>query len=93
MRLVQSGTDGTATRSGTVVAMAHVAGAVALCLGNISGDRPFGPCGSLTPAQIVAKMVSDAAANADAGRGFTGDRRGSTPGSAHYGNLIDVFTY
>ena len=86
-----SGTDGTAIRSGTVVAMAHVAGAVALCIGNVKTGA--GPCASLTPTQIVAKMVADAAANAVAGHGFRFDRAGNELGSLHYGDLIDVFGY
>ena len=86
-----SGFDGTLVRSGTAVAMAHVAGAVALCIGNVKTGA--GPCASLTPAQIVAKMVADAAANAVAGRGFRFDRAGNELGSLHYGDLIDVFAY
>ena len=86
-----SGTDGTSIQSGTVVAMAHVAGAVALCIGNVKTGA--GPCASLTPAQIVAKMVADAAANAVAGRGFRFDRAGNELGIVHYGDLIDVFAY
>ena len=83
--------SGMSVQSGTAAAMAHVAAAVALCLGNVkTGD---GPCASLTPAQIVAKMVADAAANAAAGRGFTYDRQSNTLGGIHWGDLIDVNAY
>jgi len=54
------------------------AGTVALCM-------YAGPCANLTPAQIVQKIVADAAAyNTDkthAGYGFQGDPYGRSAGS------------
>ena len=61
---------GTATYVGTSQAAPHVAGTVALCLGN--GGVP-GPCAGLTPSQIVAKIRSDAQAAATLTDGFAGD--------------------
>ena len=80
-----------ATQTGTRPAMAHVAGAVALCFGNVVTGA--GPCAALTPAQVVAKFVQDAAANAAAGRGFKFDRAGNELGSQNYGDLIDVAAF
>jgi subtilisin family serine protease len=56
---------GTKTISGTSMASPHVAGLVARCI-------EAGPCARLTPAQIIAKLRSDAASKA-ADRGFHGD--------------------
>lgn len=58
--------------SGTSIATPHVTAAVALCYG--SGATP-GPCAGMAPAQVVAKLRSDAAARAAAapGYGFVGD--------------------
>jgi subtilisin len=65
---------GTTTMSGTSMATPHIAGAVALC---IAEGATAGPCAGLSPAQIIAKMRSDADAyNRDAANssfGFTGD--------------------
>ena len=63
---------GYASMSGTSMASPHLAGAVALCLGE-SGAA--GPCAGLSPAQIVAKLRSDAEryTGAVSGFGFTGD--------------------
>jgi hypothetical protein len=45
-----------------------------------------GPCGSLTPAQIVQKIRSDAAAHATATNGFIGDPFRQV-GSKYFGYL------
>ena len=61
------------------MAAAHVSGAVALCIGE-------GPCAGLSPAAIVSRLRSDAAAQ-PASYGFSGDPR--TPnGSRYFGNLV-----
>jgi hypothetical protein len=54
------------------MATPHVAGAVALCLGE---GTTSGPCAGLTPAQIVQKMRSDAESHtaANPSFGFGGD--------------------
>jgi subtilisin family serine protease len=63
---------GHATISGTSMATPHIAAAVALCLGE-AGQA--GPCAGMTPAQIVAKMRSDAQSRSSAvsSYGFRGD--------------------
>ncbi len=59
--------------SGTSSAAAHVAGLIALCMGEV-GSGPA-PCGGKTPAQVIAIMRNRAAAYAAAhpGAGFWGD--------------------
>ena len=75
--------------SGTSFAAPLVAGTVALCIA-------AGPCAGLTPAQIVQKIVADAAAaNAgakNAGYGFAGDPLRPVPGKS-YGYLIRAAGY
>ncbi len=60
--------SGAATGSGTSFAAPIVTGTVALCIYS-------GPCAGLPPAQIVSKIVADAAAynTANPGYGFSGD--------------------
>jgi subtilisin family serine protease len=83
--------DAMQTLSGTSMATPHVAAAVALCFGNVvTGD---GPCASLTPDQVVAKFVADAAANAAAGRGFKHDRASGGLRGRHYGDMVDVAAF
>ena len=74
------------TETGTSMATPHVTGSVTLCLGD--GGTP-GPCAGMTPAQIIQKMRSDAAAhsNGDPGYGFVGDPN-HPAGSAYYGFLV-----
>jgi len=61
---------GTTTYYGTSQAAPHVAGTVALCLGN---GGIAGPCSGFAPAQIVSKIRSDGAGYATLSNGFTGD--------------------
>ena len=77
--------SGFSTLSGTSMASPHVAGAVALCIAN-------GACaGATTPAQIIAKLRADAAAQ-PAAYGFAGDP--SRPnGNRYYGHLLSAAAY
>jgi subtilisin family serine protease len=76
-----------AVNSGTSFASPFVAGTVALCIAS-------GPCAGLTPAQIVQKIVADAAAYnaANPGYGFVGDPAHPLAGKI-YGNLIRASIY
>jgi subtilisin family serine protease len=73
--------------SGTSFAAPHISGVVALCIA--SGD-----CAGLTPAQIIQKIVADAAAynTAHPEYGFTGDPLRPVPGK-YYGHLIRAAEY
>jgi subtilisin len=73
--------------SGTSFATPAVAGVVALCIAS-------GPCAGLTPAQIVQKIVGDAASYniANPGYGFQGDPLRPTSGK-YYGYLIRAALY
>src|SRR5262249_55664750 len=81
-------TNSTNTISGTSMATPHVSAAVALCLGQ-NGNS--GPCTGMTPAQIIQKMRSDAAAQASAAPsyGFNGDPQHPVSGR-YFGNLVWV---
>jgi subtilisin len=69
---------GYATVSGTSMAAPHVAGMVALCIAK-------GTCAGMTPASIMSRLISDAAARPST-YGFTNDPR--TPnGTRYYGYL------
>ena len=72
------------TISGTSMASPHMAGVVALCFGE---KGAAGPCTGLKPAQIIAKMRSNAAGHtrADPASGFVGDP--DHPIGAYYGYL------
>ena len=82
------GFEGYARGDGTSFATPHVAGTVALCIAS-------GPCAGLTPAQIVEKIVADAAAynQANPSYGFTGDPLHSPNPGRFYGYLIRAGLY
>jgi len=75
--------------SGTSFASPLVAGTVALCLYS-------GPCAGLTPAQIIRKIVADAASYSttkqNLGYGFQGDPLRPVTGT-YYGYLIRAGSY
>jgi subtilisin family serine protease len=74
--------------SGTSFATPAVSGTVALCIAS-------GPCAGLTPAQIVRKIVADAAAysTANLGYGFTGDPLRPLASGRYYGYLARAGLY
>ena len=73
--------------TGTSMAAPHVAGWVALCLGEAGTP---GPCAGLSPAQIVQRVVFDSAAfrSARPEAGYAGDPAAPPPGGRHYGFLL-----
>jgi subtilisin family serine protease len=80
---------GTSKYYGTSQSAPHVAGTVALCLddGGVAG-----PCAGLAPAQVVAKIRADGAANATALNGFTGDPLHPVTGK-YFGYLVSALSY
>jgi subtilisin family serine protease len=70
--------------SGTSMASPHVAGLVARCI-------DAGPCAGLSPAQIMAKLKTDAAAR-PADEGFLGDPHRPVDGK-YYGSLAKDLGY
>jgi subtilisin family serine protease len=78
---------GTGTMYGTSAAAPHAAAAAALCHGTASGGA--GPCATLTPAEVVQRLRSDAAAQATAQNGFAGDALHPFAGKA-FGHLVAV---
>jgi subtilisin family serine protease len=80
---------GSDTYYGTSQAAPHVAGTVALCLndGGIAG-----PCAGLTPAGVIARLRSDAQANATRLNGFLGDPLHAISGE-YFGYLVSASKY
>ena len=70
--------------SGTSMASPHVAGLVARCI-------DAGPCAGMTPAQIIAKLKTDAATR-PAAEGFLGDPNRPVDGK-FYGHLAKDLGY
>jgi subtilisin family serine protease len=80
---------GTALYFGTSQASPHVAGVVALCLGSAG---LAGPCTGLAPAQVIAKVRADAAANAALTNTFTGSPLKPVNGK-YFGHLVPANLY
>jgi subtilisin family serine protease len=80
---------GTALYWGTSAAAPHVAGAVALCLGN---GGAAGPCAGQAPAQVMATVRSNAAAAATFSNGFLGDPLHPLSGK-YFGHLVATAGY
>ena len=76
---------GHATLSGTSMAAPHVAGLVALCMGEAGTS---GPCAGLAPAEVVQKIRGDAQARATTANGFSGDPL--QPLGRYYGYLASA---
>ena len=84
--ITSTGRDGGyGTKSGTSMASAHLAGSVALCI----GDGALGPCAGMAPSQIIRHLRSDAAARSSSspGYGFVGDANSAGNGR-YYGHLV-----
>ena len=73
--------------SGTSASVPHIAGTVALCIAT-------GPCAGLTPPQIIAKIIGDAAAysTTHSEYGFAGDPLHPI-GGKYYGYLVAAGPY
>lgn len=80
---------GTATYYGSSQAAPHVAGTVALCLGN---GGLTGPCSGLTPASIINKIRADSASGATTSSGFAGDPLRPVTGR-YYGYAVRAGIY
>jgi subtilisin family serine protease len=76
---------GEVTMTGTSAAAPHVAGVVAVCIG--APGQP-GPCADMTPAEVIAQVRADAAANATPQLGFVGDPL--SPVDRYYGHLVSA---
>jgi subtilisin len=73
--------------NGTSAAAPHVAGVVAVCMGE--AERP-GPCADMSPAEVIEQVRADAAANATPQNGFLGDPFSPVSGR-FYGHLLSGF--
>jgi hypothetical protein len=71
---------------GTSASSPHVAGVVAVCMGE--AGRP-GPCADMSPAEVIEQVRAEAAANATPQNGFLGDPF-SPVGGRFYGHLISA---
>lgn len=80
---------GTSTYYGTSQAAPHVAGTVALCIGN---GGTAGPCAGLAPAAVITRVRADSAAAATLAGGFAGDPFRPVTGR-YYGYLAAASGY
>lgn len=81
---------GLSTYYGTSQAAPYAAGAAALCI-NDAGTP--GPCAGMTPAQIIAKLHTDATADATSTNGFSGDPLHPVKGTKYFGYLLNASSY
>jgi subtilisin len=73
--------------SGTSAAAPHVAGIVALCMGEAGIP---GPCAEMTSAEVIDQVRADAAANATSQNGFLGDPFHPDPLGHYFGHLASA---
>jgi hypothetical protein len=78
---------GETTLSGTSAAAPHVAGVIALCIGEAGVP---GPCAEMTPAEVIDQVRADAAANATPENGFVGDPFHPDALGHHFGHLVSA---